>query len=110
MAKKKSYDKSLKKAVDLSLGLLSLAGDKAEKRIKNLRKRGDLNKKDAEKMVKDISKRVRKEQDRVLKTVHKELKKALNTAGIEITIKTKKSKKTKKKKTSKKKTRKKKKR
>lgn len=109
MAKKKSYDQSLKKAIDLSLGLLALAGEKAEKKVKELKKRGNLNKKDANKMIKDVTKRIGKEQDRVLKAVHKELKRALNLADLEITVKTKKRSKTKKKKT-KKKTRKKKKR
>lgn len=95
MAKKRSYDKSLKKAVDLSLGLLALAREKAEKKVKELSKRGDLNKKDAEKILTKITKDISKEQNKVLKTVHKELKRAINIVGGEITVKAKRFKKSK---------------
>ena len=75
-------DKRIKKSFLLGLGLVALTKDKINSVNKKLMKKGDLNKKEAEKVLKTFLRQAEKGREELIKNVSKEVKNLIKSIPI----------------------------
>ena len=66
----------------LGLGAAFLAKDKLKERIKELEKRGEINKEDAKKFIQDAKDRAKREQEAFDSRIQKKLKETISEMGL----------------------------
>ncbi|MCK5025739.1 MAG: phasin family protein [Nanoarchaeota archaeon] len=72
----------IKKGLMLGLGITSMTKEAIEKTVKELEKKGEINAKEGKKMVGDLLKKSKKQNEEIKKTIEEQVQKALKSLPI----------------------------
>ena len=71
----------IRKGILLGIGIATLSIEKAKKFVKDLQKDGEIGKKDAEKLLRELKEKSKQEKEKLLAVINKQTKKAVSSAG-----------------------------